>query len=274
MHTMKLLIMRPLLVLTIIAGLLSPVQAGTVIPPKVLLLDGHHLARAKERYKQGDAATVSAVDSLETWAGALLNKKPVSVMDKASTPPSGNKHDYMSRAPYSWYDSTKPNGLPYVNRDGQRNPEIYKITDRLYLGNLERDSRILALAWYFTGKEKYAAKAAVLLRHWFLDDSTRMNPNLNFAQAIPGVNDGRGIGIIETIALTGIADAALLLEGSRYEAGTRNTWAGCRKVRTGGMSMPPKIIMAPGILPRQPILRYSRGIRSGQRRLWKKAGKR
>ncbi len=35
-----------------------------------------------------------------------------------------------------------------------------------------------------------------------------MNPHLEYGQAIPGVNTGRGIGIIETIALTGIADAA------------------------------------------------------------------
>jgi len=148
-------------------------------------------------------------------ADSLLSMKPVSVMDKAFTPESGDKHDYMSQAPYFWYDSSKPNGRPYLRRDGERNPEIYKITDRTYLGKLDNASRILALAWYFTGNEKYAAKAAALLQTWFIDEATRMNPNLNFGQAVPGVNSGRGIGIIETISLTGIVDAAGLVAGSK-----------------------------------------------------------
>jgi len=145
----------------------------------------------------------------------LLDMKPVSVMEKSFTPVSGNKHDYMSQAPYFWYDSSKPNGQPYLRRDGERNPEIYKITDRTYLGKIDNACRILSLAWYFTGEEKYAAKAAVILQTWFLNESTKMNPNLDYGQAIPGINSGRGIGIIETIALTGIADAASLLEGSK-----------------------------------------------------------
>ena len=140
---------------------------------------------------------------------------PVSVMDKEFTPVSGNKHDYMSQAPYFWYDSSKTNGLPYIRRDGQHNPEIKKITDRVYLGRLENATSTLSLAWYLTGEEKYAEKAAMLLRHWFFNEATKMNPHLEYAQAIPGVNNGRGVGIIESRNLTGIAEAAGLLVNSR-----------------------------------------------------------
>lgn len=192
-------------------------------PPRVFLMDGERLAALKKNVQQRDKATVQLVNSLQSKADALLNMKPASVMDKAFTPVSGNKHDYMSQAPYFWYDSTKPNGLPYIRRDGQHNPEIKKITDRTYIGNLENATRTLALVWYLTGDEKYAAKAAVLIRHWFFNGETKMNPNLEYAQAIPGINSGRGIGIIETRTLTGVADAAGLLANSRSwtEADTR-----------------------------------------------------
>jgi len=151
---------------------------------------------------------------LKKKADALLSMKPISVMDKGFTPASGSKHDYMSQAPYFWYDSSKPKGLPYMRKDGQRNPEINKITDHQLLDDLENATQTLSLAYYLIGEEKYAAKASSLLKYWFFDEATKMNPNLDYAQAIPGVNNGRGIGIIESRFLTGIADATGLLAGS------------------------------------------------------------
>jgi hypothetical protein len=201
---------RSLLIICLILCIKAGAQS-----PKVFILNADHLAAVKKKVQQKDKVTMQLVDTLKKQADALLNMKPVSVMDKAFTPVSGNKHDYMSQAPYFWYDSTKPNGLPYLRRDGVRNPEIYKITDRTYLGKLDDACRVLSLAWYLTNEEKYADKAATLLRTWFIDEATKMNPHLDYGQAIPGVNTGRGIEIIETVALTGIADAASLLTRSK-----------------------------------------------------------
>ena len=78
--------------------------------PNTLLIDGTHLVQVKKKLQQKDPATLQLVDALVKKADALLNMKPVSVVDKGLTPPSGNKHDYMSQAPYFWYDSSKPNG--------------------------------------------------------------------------------------------------------------------------------------------------------------------
>ena len=202
---------RKLLLLSCLFFSLNYVQAQL---PRVYIMPAARLADLKKLAAAKDKGTLQLLDSLRTLADAFLKMKPVSVMEKAFTPISGNKHDYMSQAPYFWYDSTKQNGLPYIRRDGQHNPEIKKITDRTYIGDLENATKALALAWYLTGEERYAAKAAVLLRTWFFDEATKMNPHLDYAQAIPGINNGRGIGIIESRTLTGIADAAGLLEGS------------------------------------------------------------
>jgi hypothetical protein len=183
--------------------------------PRVFVIDADHLVMVKNKLKKKDQPAMAVADSLKKKADGLLNMKLLSVMDKAFTPVSGNKHDYMSQAPYFWYDSSKPDGKPYLRRDGEHNPEIKKITDRTYIGDLESATRILSLAYYLTGNEKYAAKAATLIRHWFLDDGTKMNPNLEYAQGIPGITNGRGIGIIESRTLTGIADAIGLLHGSK-----------------------------------------------------------
>jgi hypothetical protein len=136
------------------------------------------------------------------------------VVDKSATPPSGDKHDYMTQAPYWWPDPKKPNGLPYIRRDGERNPELSKLPDHTAMDRMAAAVNTLALAAYLGGDARYGAKAAELLRAWFIDPSTRMNPSLTYAQFIPGINTGRGIGLIETRGLTRVVDSIGLLESA------------------------------------------------------------
>ncbi len=162
-----------------------------------------------------DARLSGALKGLRDQADRLAKKARVySVIDKQQVPPSGDKHDYMSQAPYWWPDPAKPNGLPYIRRDGERNPELNKISDAAAMNDMVSDAETLAVAYYFTADERYAKHAAALIRTWFLDAKTRQNPNLNFAQGIPGISAGRGIGLIETRDLYRVIDASILIENS------------------------------------------------------------
>jgi hypothetical protein len=178
------------------------------------MLNRGHIATVRERLQRNDAALQPALAALEADAAKALALAPMSVMDKTLTPPSGDKHDYMSQAPYWWPDPTKPDGKPYVRKDGERNPEIDRITDHDNLGRLTGAVATLGLAFHLTGRQEYAVKASRLVRVWFHDPATRMNPHLRFGQGIPGINEGRGIGIIETRALPEMLDGVLLLAGS------------------------------------------------------------
>jgi len=184
--------------------------------PKTLVIEGDALKRNFQLLSENDIDKKTALESLLNKVDKLVKEaKLYSVMDKKQVPPSGDKHDYMSTGPYWWPDPTKPDGLPYIKKDGQRNPEYYDITDSQELDKLEDNVLNLALAYYFTKEEKYAQFASQLIKTWFLDDATRQNPNLNFGQGIPGLNTGRGTGIIETRDVYRIIDAAILIQGTK-----------------------------------------------------------
>ena len=203
-----------LFVLLVVNSLYSqnkPVLSGTF--PKTLAIDGKVLQKNYDLIVAKDVDKVRALKSLLKKADKVLEEAKVySVMNKKQMPPSGDKHDYMSTGPYWWPDPTKPDGLPYIKKDGLRNPTYYDITDSQEINKVEDEALTLALAYYFTREKKYAKFASKLIKTWFLDTETRQNPNLNFGQGIPGLNTGRGTGIIETRDVYRVQDAAILIQ--------------------------------------------------------------
>jgi hypothetical protein len=188
------------------------------------------LASLKQR-RNSDPAVAAAYRSLIARADKALAAGPWSVVDKKVVPPSGNKHDYLSLAPYWWPDPAKPDGVPYVRRDGEVNPA--RSTDRFDLSRLQAMSsnvETLALAYYYSDDANYADRAALLLRAWFVDPTTAMNPNMNYAQAIPGREDGRAEGVLDTSRLQRVVDAIGLIAPSdklsMADQGTIERWFG------------------------------------------------
>lgn len=182
--------------------------------PHTISLRADGLLAARAELARGDTRLATPLAQLRAEAEPLLVRKPASVLDKTRTAASGDKHDYFSFAPYWWPDPKKPDGLPYIRDDGKVNPDSKRGTDSAALARTCNAVQTLGVAYFFTGDERYAQKAATLTRVWFLDAATRMNPNLEHAQAIPGINAGRGIGIIETRHLVGLIDGLAFLAGS------------------------------------------------------------
>lgn len=166
--------------------------------------DFNHMHEVKKKLKRGNSAYRAALEEVIQTADKALQRGPYSVTYKNIIPQGGTKNDYMSMAPYWWPDPAKPDGLPYIRHDGVVNPK--SSIDKDQLRGLIEDVRSLSLAWYFSGKKDYAHKAADLLRVWFLDPETLMNPHLEYGQAVPGRSTGRGIGIIDTKSLSSKID--------------------------------------------------------------------
>ena len=180
--------------------------------PPVALLEAAALAATQREIFAGEPRLEAADSRLLEEADWAMTAGPFSVIDKAAEPPSGDKRDYMSLAPYWWPDPQRPEG-PYRRRDGQINEEGAEY-DRGRLDRMCAAVDTLALAYYLSELEDFADHAALLLRAWFLDEATGMKPHLRYGQAIPGRCQGRGQGIIDTAPFSGLLDSVGLLEGS------------------------------------------------------------
>jgi hypothetical protein len=145
-------------------------------------------------------------------ANKYLSEKPSTITAASSPRSAGGRHDFFSEADYWWPDPKDPNA-PYLQRDGMSNPNNF-VEHRRALMRLSVQVPALVAAWKITRDKRYARHAATHLRAWFIDESTRMNPNLQYAQAIHGRVTGRGIGIIDTIHLVEVARAIEIMKDS------------------------------------------------------------
>ncbi|WP_263378656.1 alginate lyase family protein [Granulicella paludicola] len=146
-------------------------------------------------------------------ANGFLKEEPVTITASHGVRSAGGLHDFFSEGDYWWPDPEHPDG-PYLRQDGFTNPDNFT-KHREAMVRMSVMVPALTAAWKVTGQRRYAEQAAVHLRAWFLDPATKMNPNLEYAQAIFGVNKGRGIGIIDTIHLVEpVRAAGLLMAGT------------------------------------------------------------
>jgi hypothetical protein len=163
------------------------------------------------------APDVRAIDRARILRAAdrCLREPPRTITAFPASRSPGGRNDYYSEADYWWPDPGRPSG-PYLRRDGFSNPAKFT-AHRDALIQLSLDVPALAAAWSLTGDDRYAAQAERRLEAWFVAPETRMAPHLNYAQAIIGVNQGRGIGVIDTLHLVEVARAVSVLRASRAD---------------------------------------------------------
>lgn len=173
-------------------------SAQTTAKTELIYYNEANLKLVKAKIKAQDPYFLKNYKEVIKAGNKALNYVTDPVTNKTQLPASGDKHDYMTYAPYAWPDTTKADGMPWKARDGIINP--------VSRGNDTDNNRKTAffaaidnLVWsyYFSDDRKYADKAVELIRIWYLNPETRVNPNMNFGQAFPGVAVGRNAGVHE-----------------------------------------------------------------------------
>lgn len=145
-------------------------------------------------------------------ANIYLDAEPETVTASFCSRSAGTNHDFYSEGDYWWPDEQNPDGS-YIRKDGLTNPANFN-NHREALIRFSQISGALASAYILTKEQKYADKLALHLQAWFVNENSKMNPNLLYAQAIKGIATGRGIGIIDTIHLIEVAKAVQAIQDS------------------------------------------------------------
>lgn len=164
------------------------------------------------RPEQSDAFRLVAKTDRERIleaADRYVSQTPLTITAFSTKRSAGGLHDFYSQADYFWPNPKDPTG-PYINRDGQSNPDNFD-EHRKMMVRLSIQMPALTAAWILTGDNRFGKRACDHLRAWFVNPETRMNPNLQFAQAVQGVSTGRSYGVIDSLHLVEVARAASLL---------------------------------------------------------------
>ena len=146
-------------------------------------------------------------------ANLALTQKSITITAERCERSAGGLHDFYSEGDYWWQNPDDPQG-PYIQRDGQSNPQNFTAHRKAMI----RFSQIigsLASAYLITKNEKYVKQAFKHLGAWFINENTRMNPSLLYAQAIKGKATGRGIGIIDMIQMIEVAQGIRVMEKAK-----------------------------------------------------------
>jgi hypothetical protein len=190
------------------------------------LIAGRSAFGSGEDIPEQSRATIEALERPRVLraAGVYLQEPPRTIVSAPAPRSAGGLHDYFSEADYFWANPKDPRG-PYINRDGESNPANFN-AHRLLLIRLSIQMPALAAAWLLTKRKDFAAHAAAHLRAWFIEPATRMDPNLQYAQAVHGVTTGRSWGIIDTLHLVEVAQATIVLHNGG--ALSETDWQGVR----------------------------------------------
>lgn len=167
----------------------------------------------RDRCLAAEPAAQTYAARLRRRAEQYCREAAPAVTDKRFTvhSPSRDPHDYVSIGTYWWPDPEAPDGMPYVQRDGQISPD-FQLYDRPRWDRAADGIVTTVKGAYFLDQPQFAEEAAKRARRWFCDPETRMAPHICYAQMIPGLCTGNSAGLVDfALYLPAVLDHLQLL---------------------------------------------------------------
>lgn len=167
--------------------------------------NNEHLRDIKEHPSEYE----SLINQCKQKADYYLRQKCPIITDKPKSFVK-DSHNYASLSIYYWPNPRDSLGR-YIHIDGRTNPD-YKKYDAGKLESLTSRLRYLSIGYYLTESSSYRSCIINTLNSWFIDKSTYMYPNLEYAQIAPGHNNNHGnpAGIIEAYNFNHIIESIRL----------------------------------------------------------------
>ena len=210
--------------LTLLLLIGSSTQAAT---GQLVFVDREKVAQTKQKLLANELSSGAqlALNGLYAQADMALEQANETVTDKTYVPPAASKHDYVSLSRYWWPNPSSKNGLPWIRKDGETNPTTQTdAVDRLRIARFTKAVYALGLAYHLSEDERYASKGIEMIRTWFINPDTAMNPNVNWGQMIPGNPKKRRAGILDTRLITlWVLDPIVWLSQSKSWTAQDNT---------------------------------------------------
>lgn len=150
---------------------------------------------------------------------SLSTEHPTITANTSFIKQTSGLNNYASLAPYYHPDPESPNGFPYIRMDGvvNRSNMSRATSDGIYLSRLCTLLTPLCILYYYTKSEDYATRAISIIDKFFINEQTKMNPNLTYSGMVIGnsMEDLRIRGAtIDANRLSIITDLIQLLKSS------------------------------------------------------------
>jgi hypothetical protein len=107
---------------------------------------------------------------------------------------------------------------PYVGRDGQVNPDVRLLNGPEAINSVSQSIIYNAIAYALQKTSSYSAAATSFIDTFFLNPSTKMNPNMNFGQMVRGPGqagqEGTFTGVLDLRGIVKIINGIMILKAA------------------------------------------------------------